>query len=429
MPITISNADLEIAREPLTHPFGFKGGAFNEKWLCRVQLESEAGVRASGLGGLAILWSDAAVFRAHTETGGNLLMACMLERALLLARDMRFESPPDLLDQLIEPVHEYGKTITGNSGLRKTFTLNALVALDNAAWALYARALGTRDFDRVIPPSFRPALSHRHRVVACIPLISYAVSLDEVRKLVSQGFFVLKIKIGAPGDPKEMLAADMKRISDIHQAVGGAVTPHTEDGRVRYYLDANGRYENSEDLRRLLARAREIGMADRIILLEEPFAETRNLPVDDLGVRVAADESIHTVADVRRKLELGYSAFALKPAGKTLSMTLRMAAEAHRRGAPCFVADSACPPILVDWNKNVAARLAPLPGLATGLLESNGPQHYRNWQRMLREHPCHGAPWLSAANGVFDLGRDFYDAGGGIFSPPDQSDHAGHSHV
>ena len=126
---------------------------------------------------------------------------------------------------------------------------------------------------------------------------------------------------------------------------------------------------------------------------------------------------------------LGYSAFALKPAGKTLSMTLRMAAEAHRRGAPCFVADSACPPILVDWNKNVAARLAPLPGLATGLLESNGPQHYRNWQRMLREHPCHGAPWLSAANGVFDLGRDFYDAGGGIFSPPDQSDHAGHSHV
>ncbi|MBT7161945.1 MAG: L-alanine-DL-glutamate epimerase, partial [Victivallales bacterium] len=72
--MTIQSCDLDTVREPLLRPFAFKGGAFTEKWLTAVCLRT-AEATGIGVGGLAILWSDPAVFGAHTETGGNLLMA------------------------------------------------------------------------------------------------------------------------------------------------------------------------------------------------------------------------------------------------------------------------------------------------------------------------------------------------------------------
>ncbi|MDP7237966.1 MAG: hypothetical protein QGI34_14680, partial [Candidatus Latescibacteria bacterium] len=64
---------LEIQREPFAQPFAFKGSAFHEKWNMVVRLRDEADHEVIGIGGLAVLWSDAAVFEAHTEVGGNLL--------------------------------------------------------------------------------------------------------------------------------------------------------------------------------------------------------------------------------------------------------------------------------------------------------------------------------------------------------------------
>ena len=95
-------------------------------------------------------------------------------------------------------------------------------------------------------------------------------------------------------------------------------------------------------------------------------------------------------------------------------MTLRIARAAHQRGIPCFCADLTVNPILVDWNKVFAARLAPLPGLSIGVLETNGHQNYRNWDVMRGYHPCAGAPWTIADRGVFHLGSDFYARSGGI---------------
>jgi hypothetical protein len=69
---------------------------------------------------------------------------------------------------------------------------------------------------------------------------------------------------------------------------------------------------------------------------------------------------------------------------------------------------------MVDWNKNVAARLAPLPGMKIGVLESNGHQNYSNWEKMKRYHPCFGASWMETKNGAFHLDKDFYDKSGGI---------------
>jgi len=90
---------------------------------------------------------------------------------------------------------------------------------------------------------------------------------------------------------------------------------------------------------------------------------------------------------------------------------------AHERGIPCFCADLTVNPILVDWNKNVAARLAPFPGLESGLLETNGHQNYRNWDRMVSYHPRAGASWMNPSGGVFALDGDFYTSSGGIFMP------------
>ncbi len=411
----IAKVDLDIRREALLRPFGFKGGHFTEKWLCQVELEGETGRRAAGQGGLAVLWSDAEVFSAHTETGGNLLMAAMLEHALQRVEGQAFDTPIHMLEAILQPVLEYGKTITGRTDLRTTFALNSLVALDNAAWILYARERNLTSFGALVPEVHRTALRHRHQALAGAPLISYKTRIDDIRRMVGAGCFFLKIKIGHPGGPREMLAADMQRLSEIHEAVGGWETPHTPDGKLRYYLDANGRYPDRDLLRRFLDHARKIGAFEQIAILEEPFDETLRIHVGDLGVRVAGDESCHGEREVRERVEMGYGAIALKPAGKTLSMSLRMATAAHESGVPCFVADSACPPLLVEWNKNVAARLAPLPGMHTGLLESNGAHYYVRWRQMIEEHPCCHARWLQIHDGLFCLDEEYYAASGGIF--------------
>ena len=95
----------------------------------------------------------------------------------------------------------------------------------------------------------------------------------------------------------------------------------------------------------------------------------------------------------------------------------RFAKAAHARNIPCFCADLTVNPILVDWNKTVASRLAPLPGLRTGIMETNGHQIYRNWETMQSYHPCPGAPWTRMARGFFETGADFFAVSGGIFRP------------
>ncbi|MDO9541511.1 MAG: L-alanine-DL-glutamate epimerase, partial [Kiritimatiellia bacterium] len=100
---------------------------------------------------------------------------------------------------------------------------------------------------------------------------------------------------------------------------------------------------------------------------------------------------------------------------KTMSMSLKIAKLAHKRNVPCFCADLTVNPILVDWNKNIAARLAPLPGMKIGVLETNGHQNYRDWEQMTTWHPSFNAPWTKTVDGLFRLNDDFYAKSGGIF--------------
>ena len=112
-----------------------------------------------------------------------------------------------------------------------------------------------------------------------------------------------------------------------------------------------------------------------------------------MGVIVVADESGHTVEDSAVRVEQGYKAIELKAIARTLSMTLKFAQYAFENNVPCFCADLTVNPILVDWNKSVAARLLPLPRLSLGVLETNGHRYYKNWQRMMLYYPCDTAEW------------------------------------
>ena len=136
--------DSEFEREPLLRPFGFKGGYMSEIWQTAVLAVGSAGGRHIGLGTQNVLWSDAAVFAGHSESGGNALMYAVTEHALQLAKGRSFASPVDLLDELLPEAHAYACAVSGRRDLRTTFTLNALVPVDNAAWLLYASQTGSR---------------------------------------------------------------------------------------------------------------------------------------------------------------------------------------------------------------------------------------------------------------------------------------------
>ncbi|MDO8586059.1 MAG: L-alanine-DL-glutamate epimerase [Armatimonadota bacterium] len=418
MPITIAKTNSAYEREPLLAPFGFKGGSLTELWQTIGHLESANGNTGLGLGTQSVLWSDANVFTSRSETDGNRLMYDTTAHALWALIGFKFDNPIDLIDPLVEETYDFARHISGVDDLRLTFALNALVAVDNAVWQLYCAENGITSFDDMVPAEFRPALPLRHDKLVNSALMTYGTPLDEVVRTVKDGCFLIKVKLGADpdkdGDREKMLEWDKQRLSSIHDKVKDLETPYTENGRIAYYLDANGRYDGKDRLMRLLDHAAEIGALDRIAIFEEPFPEDLELDVKDIPVRMAADESAHSDEDALERIQTGYRAIALKPIAKTMSMSLKIAKVARENDVPVFCADLTVNPVLADWNKNVAARLAPLPGVKIGMVEVNGPQNYRNWETMKSYHPCRDARWIDSERAIFHLGDDFYAQSGGI---------------
>ena len=415
--IKIAEVSSNFEREPLIRPFGFKGGYMREIWQTAAMVRSESGIHKIGTCSQSILWSDAQVFSSRSESGGNALMYAMTEYGLSLLKGRSFTDPVSLLDEIWPVVYEYGKKICSKEDLRQTFALNSLVAVDNALWLLYAAENNLSNFDDLVPEAFKPALSHHHERIASIPLMAYTIPVGEIKTAADQGYFFMKIKIGQPGTQTEMLEKDKARITEIHKAIGDARTIYSKSGRLPYYFDANGRYESKDTLMLLLDHSRKIGAFDQIAIIEEPFDEKLEIDMKDIPVRIAADESAHTEKDALKRIQMGYKAIALKAIAKTLSMTMKIARVAFDNDVPCFCADLTVNPILVEWNKNVAARLSPFPGIGIGLLETNGHQNYKNWDIMKGYHPCKDSPWAKTQNGVFELNDDYYSKSGGIFMP------------
>lgn len=271
----------------------------------------------------------------------------------------------------------------------------------------------------MMPQFAKPALQTRQKLLASVPLITYGIDTETIINLVGGGSFFIKIKLGSDpdgdNDPEKMLAWDKTRFTNIHNALQDFKTAYTENGRIAYYLDANGRYDSKDRLLRLLDHADKINALDQIVIFEEPFPEDMELDVSDIPVRIAADESVHSTQDADRLINMGYTAIALKPIAKTLSMSFKILELAHKRNIPCFCADLTVNPLMVEWNKNVAARLGALPGIKTGVLEVNGHQYYANWDKMKTYHPMGNENWVDSLNGFFTLDENFYANSGGIF--------------
>ena len=416
--ITIAKTSCGFEREPMVRPFGFKGGYLTEEWIVSAYVASTSGKHGIGLGTQSCLWSDAKVFASNSEAGGNAIMFSMTQYALKLLVGKTFTSPVELNDWLWPQVWEYGKKVSANPDLRATYALNALVAVDNAVWVLFAKENGLTSFDEMIPGAYRPALAAHHAKCASIPLFSYKVPVAEIKEAVDSGYFFMKIKIGQPGTQEEMLAKDMARVAEIHAVLKDCRTPYTKSGKLPYYFDANGRYEKKDTFLKFVDHLKKIGAYDQVAIVEEPFDEYADIDVNDIPLRLAADESAHTVKDALERIEMGYRAMALKPIAKTMSMSMKIAQAAYEKDIPCFCADLTVCPAMVEWNKAVAARLPAFPGIGDlGLVETNGHMNFRNWETMRNDLAYPNAHWTRTEKGVFECDTDYYAKSGGILEP------------
>ena len=410
MKITYTSCGVE--KEPLKTAFGFKGNALTCLWQIAVKLKTENNVSV-GTGVQSVLWSDSNVFKQYGEEKSNELMYSVTKYALSLITKNEFESPFEVVELLFDKVYNYAKTITNMPKLSKTFVLNALVAVDFSLWQLWMKENNKNNFDDISIFD-----NQKQKYLANIPLITYNTSIDEVIKLAEDNTPLLKIKIGSDpnknGVIKEMIEWDKNRLAQIHNAVKDIKTTYTETGNILYYLDANGRYDSLETLKELLNFAKENGILERIILLEEPFPEEKHIYVGELPVIVAADESVHGIEELKKRFELGYKALTLKPIAKGLTMSIKMAEFARKNNMACFCADLTVNPVMVSWNQCVAARLNSLAGMKVGVVESNGSQNYVNWEELKEYHPMYGATFITEDNGVYKLNDEFYESNGGI---------------
>ncbi|QNL49288.1 L-alanine-DL-glutamate epimerase [Olivibacter sp. SDN3] len=418
--IDIEDSASSFEQEKLIRSFGFKGNYLTALWQVASQLTSANGYTGLGLSTQSVLYSDASLFAKHTETAGNSLMYKLTQESLSVIEKTLFFDPIHLQEQILPQITAIGKRLTNKDDLHINFMLNALVSIDHAAWLVYAGENQLTTFNQLLPDAYQSSLSYRNNRLAIAYQIPYNMPIDDVKQAAKQGYFVFKIKTGFPGDQEQMLQRDSERLLQIHEVLRHCQTPYTSDGKIRYTMDANGRYEKKETLLRYLDYAENIGARQQILFYEEPFTETNEEDISDLEIRIAGDESIVDEKSAYRRIEQGYQTFILKGIAKTLSLSIKIAKIAHERNIPCAFSDLTVNPILVDWHKNLVCRYRPFPDIGMGLIETNGQQNYKNWERMCSYHPLCGKSWTSEKNGVFILDDDYYENSGGIFK---ESDH------
>ena len=405
----IDRTAIGIEAEKLKSPFGFKGSYADGLWQTIVGLGSGE-MKSCGIAVQSVLWSDASVFADYGQDGGNQLMYDLAEYAVRELSGMDFDNPIEANDYLFEKCYRRIKDITGRSDIRKTFVLNALVPVDMAFWLLWARTKSISRYDDMTA-GYEKYLSVKHDKIAAIPLITYGVTENEILRLLNDGHFFLKIKIGK--EPQW----DKERVLQVWNLAKDISSEHTVTGKPVLYLDANGRYKNKNDLMEFLDFLEKKDILRHVGVFEEPFDETAEIDVSDVPCVLAIDESAHSVEDSIIKFQQGYGAVALKAVAKTLSESLKILRTATDRGIKCFTADLTVGPWQLEWNRNLAARIPALDCVKTGLLESNGDMNYTDWGRLKGYHPLGNGSWVDARDGLFDL-KDFYDEDGGLFMLP-----------
>ena len=183
--IAIAETKHLTIQEPLLQPFGFKGDYLTELWQSVSGLRSQDGALGIGVGVQSVLWSDDRVFSQYGEHSGNTLMADVTQYALKLVEYSDFDTPIALINQLFPEVYSFAKRSVGRTDLRATFVLNALVGLDQAAWALYSQGKRS-DFQELVPEPYRSVLAGRQHQLGCIPLVSYNLSEEKIEQILQE---------------------------------------------------------------------------------------------------------------------------------------------------------------------------------------------------------------------------------------------------
>ncbi len=405
----IDKFSIGVEPEKLKQPFGFKGSYADGIWQTIIGLES-SGMKSIGIAVQSVLWSDASVFAEYGQDGGNELMHKLSAYAVDKLAGMDFENPFEANDYLFDVCYKEVKRMTNRDDIRKTFVLNALVPVDMAFWLLWAKTKGISGYDEMTK-DYKGYLTSRHEKIAAIPLITYGVTHEEIEKLLNEGSFFLKVKIGK--EPEW----DKKRVEEIWELAKNYTTEHTNSGLPVLYLDANGRYKDKSELQDFLEYLDKKNILKHVGVFEEPFDEFVEIDVTDIPCVLAIDESAHSVEDSIVKFQQGYKAVALKPVAKTLSESLKILKAATDRGIKCFTADLTVAPWQLEWNRNLAARIPTLDCVTTGLLESNGNMNYTDWDRLKSYHPMGDGGWVDSTNGLFEL-KDFYESDGGLYKMP-----------
>jgi len=428
---------------------GFAGGKMTSFSQKAVALQDDQGNVGAAIGTFNPLWCDGNSYRKlqnryGPERGEDLANWCMSQTtdfALQMALGLN-SSPMQMLDEILTDAHDHHQRIMHESGLPLTSTLNALVPFDIANYVLDAMRSGHANFYEMIPDEYKQWFSHTVDRVAVIPLVSYGIEKEGIEALINDGYRIFKTKMGSydnryefgsEEDMREMVRKDCEKASLVYDLIKNLKTDLTENGEVPMYLDFNGRLgAGDKAVQRLdeyIRFAKQKGFFERVIVWEEPFADMKRVSKDvyselrKAGVRVVADECAHTAKDVKDLLELGVRGFALKPAAKTYSETIRMinvieeynGTAAGDEQAYYFCADLTVVPWLVDANLQFTARSAPWPGLTKGvrMLESNWKQHYPDSYSVMQRYTPSLAV-MQEKNGVFTLDEQWYQGGGSL---------------
>lgn len=189
----------------------------------------------------------------------------------------------------------------------------AKCAIDLALYDLLGKSVG-------LPVSALLGGAMRPDVAVTFPIGIGAIdeTVEQAVSAIERGIRTLKMKIG--GDP----TADIARVKAVRSAVG-------DDVAIR--IDANQGYDVPTAVR-IISRLAEVG----IEYVEQPVAEwdiqglaaVRRLT----GVKVMADESLHTLRDAARLIEAGaadiFAIKLIKTSGLTQSRAIVALAAAHR---------------------------------------------------------------------------------------------------
>jgi len=238
----------------------------------------------------------------------------------------------------------HGVLLRGAAGWGEWSPFEDYSDVECVPWLLAAREAA----DRAWPAQVRDRVPVNCTVPAIGPEQAAAVVL------ASAGCRTAKVKVAEPGQPE---SADVERVAAVRDALGPG-------GRIR--VDVNGRWDVDTAVRRTRELDRAAGGLEYV---EQPCATVEELAAvrRQVGVPVAADESIRRAEDPLRVARLGAADVAVlkvQPVGGVVTC-LRVAEDI---GLPVVVSSALETSVGIAAGLALAAALPELPyacGLAT----------------------------------------------------------------